>query len=55
MKNFTDFPQPVQDLAREMAIAVNGGQWPEDYPSEAQKTGWALKVQWAMKRFGVEE
>lgn len=55
MKKFTDFPKDVQEIAREMALAVNGGEWPRDYPSEAQRIGWALKAQWAMKKFGVKE
>lgn len=54
MKSFEDFPQDVQDIARDMAVAVNGGEWSRDY-TEPQKIGWALKAQWAMTRFGVKE
>lgn len=50
---FTDFPIEVQEIAKEMAIAVNGGEWPNDYQVEAQQVGWALKARWAMKKFGV--
>ena len=46
---FTDFPTEVQEYAKEMAVAVNGGSWPQDYQNNAIQVGWALKVEWAMK------
>lgn len=55
MKRFTNFSTDIQENAREMALAVNGGEWPKDYPGEAQQIGWALKAQWAMEKFGVKE
>lgn len=44
------FSIEVQELAREMALAVNGGDWDRDY-SDYQKIGWCLKVEWAIKKF----
>ena len=40
----------IDDEARAMAEAVNGGSWDTDY-TEAQKAGWRLKVMWAMERY----
>lgn len=40
----------IDDEARAMAEAVNGGSWDADY-TEAQKAGWRLKVMWAMERY----
>jgi hypothetical protein len=51
---FKDFDQDIQNLAIEMALAVNGGSWPKDYTSDAQQVGWALKAKWAKEKFGVE-
>ena len=49
-----DFTKEEQELAMEMAEAVNGGSWKKDY-TETHKIGWSLKVQWAQKKFGDKE
>ena len=33
----------IQKQSREMALALNGGDWDKDY-TESQKIGWYLKV-----------
>ena len=43
-----EFPIEVQKLAADMAVAVNGGVWDIDF-REAQKIGWCLKIEWAIK------
>lgn len=35
----------LRTKAREMAEAINGGDWGRDY-TEMQRRGWALKVVW---------
>lgn len=49
-----DFTKNEQELASEMAVAVNGGTWKHDY-TVSHKIGWCLKVQWAQKKFGDTE
>lgn len=49
---FSDFEEIIQTEAKAMALAINGGDWQQDY-SEAQKVGWCLKVKWAMERYSA--
>lgn len=51
---FTSFSVEIQDIAKEMAVAINGGEWPNDYQTESIQVGWALKAQWTVKKFGVD-
>jgi hypothetical protein len=40
----------VEQEARAMAEAINGGSWDRDY-TDAQKAGWRLKVKWSTQRY----
>lgn len=46
------FSDVEKDLAKRMALAVNGGNWGTDY-TKSQKIGWCLKVRWAAAHFTV--
>lgn len=41
----------IENEAKKMAEAINGGSWDEDY-TDAQKVGWRQKVEWAIGRYG---
>ena len=42
------FTDKEKELGKEMALAVNGGDWGKDY-TDAHKTGWYLKARWAIE------
>lgn len=52
---FQNFDSIIQELAKEMAIVVNGGSWPKDYQGDAHQVGWALKAKWAQDKFGEQK
>lgn len=46
---FTDFEMVN---GKELALAINGGNWDKDY-TEGQKKGWYLKIRWMVGKFGL--
>ena len=44
----------LEPEAKRMATTVNGGDWDKNY-TDAQKSGWCLKVRWAMQQYCPED